>query len=301
MRPPTTQFDWSDLKYLLAVARHGGTLGAGRTLEVNPSTVQRRLGELERCFGQPLVERHSTGYRLTEFGERLLPHAERVEQAVLDLAQQADALRRDLTGVVRVTCPDSVVYRITHSPLLERFQARYPGIKVEFVLSDTHLDLRQGEADIALRAGVGDDTLVGRKIADSPWAIYASQKYLERHGRPDAVADLARHALVGLDETRADHKMSQWLRQVAPGATLVARSDNVLGLMYSVKSGVGLAPLPVALAAPEADLVQVLGPIRELEQVWRILTTRELRQTPRVAALFDFLIEEIETLRSVMP
>jgi DNA-binding transcriptional LysR family regulator len=78
-------FDWNDLKYLLAVARHRGTAAAGRALGVNQSTVQRRLVELERCMGQALVQRHPSGYRLTALGEQLLPLAQQVELAATAL------------------------------------------------------------------------------------------------------------------------------------------------------------------------------------------------------------------------
>ncbi len=139
--------DWNDLKYFVAVARHGSTLAAARALKVNQSTVQRRLAELERRVGQPLVRRHPTGYRLTEFGEALLPHAQRIEQAVQVFEEQVEVSRREATGVVRVTCPEPLAVRITNSPLLERFRARYPGIEVEFAMSDRYLDLSKGEAD----------------------------------------------------------------------------------------------------------------------------------------------------------
>jgi molybdate transport repressor ModE-like protein len=71
--------DWSDLRYLLAVARHGSTTAAAKALGVNQSTVHRRLAELERQLGRRLVERYPTGYRLTALGEELRPLAERVE------------------------------------------------------------------------------------------------------------------------------------------------------------------------------------------------------------------------------
>ena len=61
-------FDWNDLKYLLAVSRHGSTLAAARSREVNQSTVQRRLAELERRIGRSLVERHTAGYRQCVLG-----------------------------------------------------------------------------------------------------------------------------------------------------------------------------------------------------------------------------------------
>jgi len=294
-------FDWDDLRYFLAVARHHSTLAAGRALKVNQSTVQRRLVELERGIGRPLAKRHPTGYRLTELGQEMVAYAERVELAVLAFEQRSEASRRDAVGVVRLTCPEPLVYRITQSSLLERFHARYPEVRVEFVMSDRYLDITKGEADVALRSGDTDDNeLVGRKIADSFWAVYASRKYVERHGKPNRVEDLELHPLVGFDDTMTHHRAAKWLRQVAPNGKVVARNNSVLGLLYAVKSGIGVAPLPTALGDAEADLVRVLGPIPELARIWRLLTHPDLRHTPRVSAFFDFIVDEIETLRPIL-
>jgi DNA-binding transcriptional LysR family regulator len=294
-------FDWNDLRYLLAVARHRSTLAAGRALKVNQSTVHRRLTELERRIGRQLVKRHPTGYRLTEFGQEMVSHAEGVEQAVLAFEQHLEASRREVVGIVRVTCPEPLVFRLTQCSLLERFHARHPGLRVEFVMSDKYLDLMKGDADVALRSGDTDDNeLVGRKIADSIWAVYASRNYIERHGKPDRVEHLEQHALVGFDETMTNHRAAVWLRQVAPNAKIVARNNSVLGLVYAVKSGIGIAPLPTALGDAEDDLVSVLGPIPELARIWRLLTPPDLRRTPRVSAFFDFMVEEIETLRPIL-
>ena len=300
MHNPHT-FDWDDLRHLLAVARHGSTLAAGRALAVDQSTVQRRLVELERRIGQSLVQRQSTGYRLTEFGLEMLPFAEAVERAVLAFERQLQTLGSETTGVIRMTCPEPIVYRITQSGLLDRFHARHPALRVQFVMSDKYLDLSQGDADVALRSGdTDDDELVGRKIGDSIWAVYASKTYIEQHGRPERIEDLASHPLVGFDDTMAKHRTAQWLRKVAPDATLAARSSSVLGLVYSLKAGIGVGPLPIALGNAETDLVRVLEPVAELTRIWRLLTTRELRRTPRVSAFFEFIVEEIEALRPII-
>lgn len=294
-------FNWNDLKYFTALARHGSTLAAGRALKTDPSTVQRRIAELERGIGQPLVRREPTGYQLTAFGQQMLVHAQQVEQAAWHFEQQVQVAQRDTTGVIRVTCPEPLVLRISQSPLLPRFQALHPGLRVEFVMGDQYFDLAKGEADIALRSGDTDDgALVGRKIGDSLWAVYGSRGYIERHGRPESVDDLAHHALVGLDESMARHRAAEWLRRVAPGTEPVARNSSVLGLVHSVKAGVGLAPLPTALGDAEPELVRVLGPIPELTRIWRVLTTPELRRSPPVAAFFDFIVGEVETLRPII-
>lgn len=294
-------FDWNDLRYFLAVAQHGSTLAAARALKVNQSTVQRRLAELEQRIGRPLVRRQPSGYRLTEFGESLLPHARRVEQAVTLFEQQVAPSQRAAAGVVRVTCPEPLATRISNSPLLERFRARYPGLDVEFAMSDRYLDLSKGEADVALRSGDTDDgVLIGRKIGDSLWAVYASRRYVERHGKPSRIEDLTQHALAGFDDSMADHRAAKWLREVAPHGRIVARNNSVLGLLNSVRAGIGIAPLPTALGDSEPDLVRVLGPVPELTRIWRVLAHPDVRHAPHVAAFFDFVVDEIETLRPII-
>src|SRR5262249_37516299 len=95
-----------------------------------------------------------------------------------DLERHVGDAAHDAAGVIRVTCPEPIVYRMT--ALIERFHARHPKLRVEFVTSDRYLDLSKGEADVAFRSGDTDDELVGRKIADSVWAVYASHGYIER-------------------------------------------------------------------------------------------------------------------------
>jgi DNA-binding transcriptional LysR family regulator len=294
-------FDWDDLKHFLAVAQHGSTSAAGRASQVDQSTVQRRLTEFERRIGQPLVERHPSGTRLTAYGQLLLPHAQAVEENIQTLERFIQSSARELAGVIRLTCPEPIVSRITRSPLLERLAARHPGLRVEFVMSDHYVDLRKGEADVALRSGdTVDNQLIGRKVADSLWAVYGGRDYLAQAPGPQRLEDLAQHAWVGFDDSMANHRATVWLRQVAPAARIVATSGSVLGAVASARANLGLAALPMALGDSEPDLVRVLGPVPELTRSWRILTTRELRRTPRVAAFFEFMAAETATLRPIL-
>lgn len=131
---------------------------------------------------------------------------------------------------------------------------------------------------------------------DVPMAYGAGQSFARRN-----FASMGRiHALVGFDDTMARQRLSQWLHDVAPNAELASRSSSVLGLIYSVKAGLGVGALPLPLGDAEPDLVCVIGPVPELTRIWRILTTPELRRTPRVSAFFDFIVEELETLRPIL-
>ncbi|WP_187272115.1 LysR family transcriptional regulator [Zeimonas arvi] len=293
--------EWDDLRYFVSLGREGSTLAASRALGVDQSTVQRRVAALEKRLGRPLVARGQSGYRLTDFGRALLGPAQDVHAAVERFEQSVAEAVRGEAGVVRVTCPEPIVLRLQRAGLVDRFHARHPGLRIEFLVSDRYMDLMQGDADVALRSGDTDDgELVGRRIADSIWAVYGSRDYLAAHGRPARVEDLRQHALIGLDDSMSRHRAAAWLREIAPDAPLVARNGSVLGLLHSAKAGLGLAPLPVAIAEAEPDLERVLGPIPALRRIWRVLTPPHLRHEPRVAAFFDFVVAEAEALAPVL-
>src|SRR3974377_1464416 len=115
-------FDWNDLKYFLAVARHGRTIAPAKALNVNQSTVQRRLDELEKRVGRQLVLRQPTGYKLTELGQDMVTYAEHVERAVQAFERRLVASDTRLTGSVRVTCPEGVGGRLLHSPFIRNLK-----------------------------------------------------------------------------------------------------------------------------------------------------------------------------------
>lgn len=197
-----------------------------------------------------------------------------------------------------MTCPEPIVPRLL--PVIEQFHSRHPRLRVEFVTSDRYLDLTKGEADVALRSGDTEDELVGRKIADSIWAVYASRSYVEQHGKPERPEDLDRHRVVSLDEAMSKHRLVGWLNSVAPNATIAARNNSILGLMQAVKSGLGVSALPVSMAEQQEELVRLFGPVVELSRSWRLLTHPDLRRTKRISLFFDFIVEQREALKPIL-
>lgn len=290
--------DWNDLRYFLAVAREGSTLAAARLLGVNQSTVQRRLAALEAALGRPLAVRRPTGYELTEFGEHLVPYARSVEDAVISAQVAASGYGATPMGHVALTCPEPVLERLVAAGVFSRFAERFPSIALELKTADQYLDLWRGEADIALRSGEPEDRrLVGRRIAESRWAFYASRAYVAEHDRVATVADLARHPLIAFDGPMLQHRVNTWLTSAVPTARIVARNTSVLGVLAAVKSGIGIAALPTTIADREDKLEQVLA-APDLTRGWYLLTRPDLRTEPRVAAVFDFLIGELPAVRA---
>jgi DNA-binding transcriptional LysR family regulator len=288
-----TSLDWNDLRYFLAVAREGSTLAAARALRINQSTVHRRLVALEKLLGCALAERHPTGYRLTELGKQLRSYVEKVEDSVDALQRHVMSFDKSIKGNIRLTCPTGVGHLLMKSHVLDNFHARHPELKVELLMTDRFFDLSKGEADIAIRGGQPkDNALIGRKIADEPWAIYGSHSYVDRHGRPKRLEDLNDHKIIEFIDEIADHRAWRWLQSKAPRATICGQSTNIPGVLLAVKSDGGLAPLPAPLADRDDDLLRVLGPIAELSSSMYLLTHRDLRKIPRISVGFDYCVLE---------
>jgi DNA-binding transcriptional LysR family regulator len=293
-------FAWDDLRHFLAFVRAGSMQAAAKALGVNQSTVQRRIAEFEGHIGRRLVERHLGGYRLTELGGELRTAAEDVEAAVTAFERHLAASDKGLTGTVRLTCGSTVADRLRRTPLIDAFHARYPGFRVELVISDRRLDLAKGEADIAIRVGEPtDETLVCRKITEVSWSVYASRAYVERHDRPDSLQDLQRHLIVDCDGTIANYPGARWMRSVAPYATVATRSDHWQGLMLAVKAGAGLAALPHFQGDCESELVRVIDDTG-LVLPFYLLLHRDMQHTPRVRAFADFVASEIKSFRAIL-
>ncbi|MET4476475.1 LysR family transcriptional regulator [Bradyrhizobium sp. F1.13.3] len=291
-------FDWNDLRYFLAIARGGSIGNAAKALGVNQSTVQRRLRALETALDCSLAERQAGGYQLTAHGQKLLAHAEQVETTVSTLQRQSTTLDNRTTGLVKLTSHVTVGQRIIKSGFLDRFHSGHPGITVELIMEQRALDLSRGQADIAIRGGTLDDdlALVGRKITEVPWGIYASRAFVERHGRPSTPADLVGFSIVELVDEIEALPAARWMKTHAPSARIAARCSNIPSVHLAIKSGAGIAPLPAVYAAADDELVCVLGPLPELDYPMFLLTHRDLRKIPRINGVFEFCLSELKSV-----
>ena len=159
------------------------------------------------------------------------------------------------------------------------------------------LDLSKGEADIAIRGGgPGNSALVGKKIAEVPWGIYASHSFVERYGQPSTPVEIENFSVVELVDEIADLPAARWMKLNARKAKSAAKCSNIPGVHLAIKAGAGIAPLPAVYAAADKDLVCVLGPVPELNYPMFLLSHRDLRTAPRVSAVFEFCLRELKSV-----
>jgi DNA-binding transcriptional LysR family regulator len=294
--------DWNDLRFFLAVARSGSTLAAGRALKVSQTTAARRVAALEAALGLTLFERRQAGYALTPSGEALLAQAEAVESAAGALADAAAAEVRGASGVVRLTAIDLYAGTVI-PPLLRDLHDEQPAIRIELDISDDPRDLAAGEADLALRGGKPGTSggLVARRIAHDPWTIYCSRDYAARHFRPEGVADLRSHPIIGGGGPYVGPVYRQWIARRGLTEAVAMEPGNAAGLLAAVRAGFGMAVLPTFLADREPDLVRVLEPSASDDSGLWLVTHERLRHVPRVRVVMDFLAARLSRMARQVP
>jgi len=280
--------NWDDLRFFLAVAEQGTLSAASRILNVNHSTVFRRINQLEDTIAVRLFERLADGYQLTQAGEEMAQHVVRVRNEVDALALQVIGKDVQPAGVVRITAPDSFAYHyINH--YLALFCKQYPGINVELNVSNENLDISRRETDIAVRSTSSPPQhLIGKKIFSLPWAFYTSKKYLRARGTPTSMAALSEHDLIGPDGRIAQLKAFQVLNKaLEPNYRL--RGNNLMAIASLATAGNGIALLPDDQVYTGMNRLFTMTPL-VTSDIW-ILTHPELRATERVRLLMNFLVE----------
>ena len=240
--------DWNDLRYFLTIARTGTLAGAARELRVEHTTVGRRLSALENALGVRLFTRGPGGVLLTAAGAEVLRSAEDIADNVASIERRVSGVDSRISGTVRLTIPESVNDYFARQ--LARLRACYPELVIELLSDNRALDIRGGEADIAVRfCEASDPDLIVRKAGIGGWSLYASPEYVARKGLLKSPKDLRGHDVIGFQESLADVTGALWLRAHADGARTVLRGNSTAAIASAVVVGLGLAPLPCFLAA----------------------------------------------------
>jgi DNA-binding transcriptional LysR family regulator len=286
---------WDDVRLFLALSRSRTVGAAAETLGVDASTVSRRLGALEEALATTLFDRGRDGVARTEAAEDLLPVAEEIEAAMTRFTTAAEALEREVSGRVRITCPPDAA-EVVVVPLLPELLGRHPALSVDLEAGETTLDLTRREADLALRTvrPVRGDLVVTRLLGVA-WVPAAAPKLARALG---PLRSWTQAPWVGWGERFAGLGPARWLaKHVVREPTVRSESLRVQIAAVAAGVGIGLVPEPslthfglvplklgAALRAAAAEL-----PADELY----LVTHRALRDVPRVRVVWDTLLEHL--------
>lgn len=293
MAPQNVLFDWNHARAFLVTAQEGSLSAAARALNTTQPTVGRQIAALEQELGAVLFDRVGRALVLTDLGTELLEYVQAMGEAANGLSLAASGSSQSIAGQVSIAATDGMtVYHLP--PIIAKLREAAPEIEIKLVSSNALQDLRRREADIAIRhVRPHEPELIARRIRETKGHLYAATEYLERHGRPQSLEDLANVDFVGFEDP--DQVIAYLANLDIPlrRDNIKVHTNNGVAIWEMVKRGLGLTVMLRDLGdiTPEVeclfeDQIAIAVPI------W-LTTHRELHTSRRIRLVFDFLADAL--------
>ena len=287
-----TNIGWELYRSFLGVFREGSLSGAARQLGITQPTVGRHVAALETALGVVLFTRSPSGLLPTAVARTLRAHAETMERTAAALERAASAQGDEVRGAVRVSASEVIGVEVL-PPILTQVRQAHPHLKVELVLTNRLSDLLQLEADIAVRmVRPSQEQLLARRIGLIEVGLHARDDYLQQHGTPLLMQDLAGHSVIGFDQENA------FIRSLAikgfERSAFALSSDSDLAQLALIRAGAGIGGCQVQLAKRDPCLRRVLPEGFALKLDTWVTMHEDLRNSPRCRVMFDALVEGLQ-------
>ena len=275
------------LRTVLYVVREGSVSAAAKAMDVNTTTVARRIASAEAALGTLLFERRSQGYVATDAGQLAAARAEAMEREEVALRRVIAGRDARMSGPLTITAPQLLI-AASLNELWVSFMERYPQIDLTVLATNNLLDLESHEADVAIR--ISDDpgdNLIGRRLTRQETASFASEELAAHYAaNPDAPIDW-----IGFTFWKGVPKA---LQPTYPNARIRLMFDDMTAVIGAVQAGLGVARMPMFLGRATPGLVQVpfLAPQPYLD-IW-VLTHPDLKNAAKVIAFKQMLVAHFQ-------
>jgi DNA-binding transcriptional LysR family regulator len=193
----TTSDPFRGLAVFMQVVDAGNFTLAAERLDMTKSGVAKSIARLEATLGVRLFNRTTRRLSLTDEGRTFSEGCLRALSELETAQAQVTTHQQEPKGRLRVDLP--VVFgRRWVLPVLLEVAERYPALKLDVSLTDRRVDLTEDGVDLVIRIGPLPDsaTLVAKPLGVQQAVLCAHPDYLARHGCPQTLEDLARHACI---------------------------------------------------------------------------------------------------------
>ena len=288
-----TRFNWDDLQFFLETQRSGRLSGAGKRLRMSHTTVARRLERLERDLGVGLFDRKEEGFRLTPEGQKLLAHAQRMEDTAAVIGELFSMSGEKLAGSVRVGAPDGFGNAfLSHAlPMLQR---DHPELNIELVPIPVVHKLWKREVDIAVsldRPETG--RIIMRKLTDYELRIHASPGLIAEKGMPKSREDLRRFNFVGYIDDLLYTEELDFIRAIGPDLKTTYKGATIKAQYDAVAAGIGLGVLPPFMTRGSGLLEVLPAEITFLRSYW-LLIPEDLKELEKIKVTAAYIVDAVK-------
>jgi DNA-binding transcriptional LysR family regulator len=294
--------DPGDLLALLAVVRGRTFTAAASTLGVNHTTVARRIRSLEQALGERLLVAAPGGWDLTATGRDALTAAEAVRAALDGLPSDGGGPSRGpLRGLVRVNSTEVFGVKVV-APALTEVRRAHPGISFELASITRPTPAYGAAAD--LDVGVTRPTsprLQVRRLVDYELALFAAPSYLDAHGTPSSLTELAQHSPIYYVESMLQVTDLDLIDRLFPRRAEVLGATSVLAQLEMTRLGAGIGLLPVFLAVDAPELVRVLPHSTGAVLTFWLSSRTENSRRPEVAAVAEAIERQCHRVFDPLP
>jgi len=284
-------YDWNDLRYFLELSRQGKLVKAALRLQVDHTTVSRRIASLEKQLQARLFDKSPTGYQLTDAGMRLLPMAEKIESQSNHLYQTLSGKDARLSGTVRISTSEGIGAQVIARHIGE-FRLEHPDIEIELMADTRRTSLSKREADIAITFSRPESgRLKGWKLCDYRLKLYGSREYLTNHIKITSIDDLTQHEFVSYIDDLIEMPELRYFESTFKNAHVVFRSTNLNAQYNAIRSGIGLGLVHCFMAANDPQMVAVLPDQILVQRSFWLMVHEDLRDVARVDAVCRFITQ----------
>jgi DNA-binding transcriptional LysR family regulator len=283
--------NWDDIRIFLAVARQGGLASAAHSLNVNHTTVARRLSALESELGLRLVVRTTAGAALTPQGGEFMRYAERMEAETLAAEQSLHSQNGCVSGKVRLATREAFGAWLV-CPKIHILLQHHPNLMLELVSEARAVNLLKRDADLTVTLSYpSQNRVVVQKLTDYRLGLFASHSYLREHDPINSVNDLRNHDVIWYLDDVVDIQEQRYMQHIVTNSKAGFRASNILAQYVAMASGVGIGIMPVYQAAQDPNLIRILpNEVEEMRTYW-LSVHPDSQNLPNVRAVIDFLIE----------
>ena len=283
---------WDDLRMFLAVARAESLSTAGTLLKKDPATISRRMQRLEGSLGARLFNRSPQGYVLTEPGQRLLQHAEAMEQSFINAEQAVADSPDQLRGSIRIGAPDGCASFLLPQ-VVEQICRENPELEVQIVSLPRIFNLSKREADMAIavsRPQTG--RLIVQPLTDYRLYIAVAKDWITQHGNPHSLESLKQHRFVGYIPDMIFDSELDYLSEIGIDPPRLS-SNSVVVQLHWARQGAGPA-IVHDFALPFApELVPVLRDVISLQRTFYLIRHVDDRQVNRLNHFARLLVDGV--------